>query len=163
MCARELATNSVLSRPAVRARFEELLLALRRVVRPPPSRTWPVGSAGMLDRRGSPTRPSGAGMDLESLQGMFGDPEALLGDLLTPESRRTSDQLTSLAVVVDAYADHIADGGRGRSWSAPTPSWPRPGTAAAPSGARARRRPARCSGSTSTRPRWTGGGPSSPA
>ncbi len=47
-------------------------------------------------------------MDLESLQGMFGDPEALLGDLLTPESRRTSDQLTSLAVVVDAYADHIA-------------------------------------------------------
>ena len=50
----------------------------------------------------------GAGMDLESIQGMFGDPEALLGDLLTPESRRTSDQLTSLAVVVDAYADHIA-------------------------------------------------------
>ncbi len=47
-------------------------------------------------------------MDLESLQGMFGDPEALLGDLLTPESRRTSDQLTALAVVVDAYADHIA-------------------------------------------------------
>jgi uncharacterized protein (DUF2342 family) len=50
----------------------------------------------------------GAGMDLEALQGMFGDPEALLGDLLSPESRRTSDQLTSLAVVVDAYADHIA-------------------------------------------------------
>ena len=48
-------------------------------------------------------------MDLESLQGMFGDPEALLGDLLTPESRRTSDQLTALAVVIDAYADHVAD------------------------------------------------------
>jgi uncharacterized protein (DUF2342 family) len=39
---------------------------------------------------------------------MFGDPEALLGDLLTPESRRSSDQLTAMAVVVDAYADHIA-------------------------------------------------------
>ena len=40
-------------------------------------------------------------MDLESLEGMFGDPEALLGELLT-RSRRTSDQLTSLAVVIDA-------------------------------------------------------------
>src|ERR1019366_1198959 len=48
------------------------------------------------------------GMDLESLQGMFGDPEALLGELLTPESRRSSDQLTALAIVIDAYADHIA-------------------------------------------------------
>ena len=48
-------------------------------------------------------------MDLESLQGMFGDPEALLGELLTPESRRSSDQLTALAVVIDAYADHVAN------------------------------------------------------
>jgi uncharacterized protein (DUF2342 family) len=40
---------------------------------------------------------------------MFGDPEALLGDLLTPESRRSSDQLTALAVVIDGYADHVAD------------------------------------------------------
>jgi uncharacterized protein (DUF2342 family) len=48
-------------------------------------------------------------MDLESLQGMFGDPEALLGELLTPESRRSSDQLTALAVIIDGYADHIAN------------------------------------------------------
>ena len=40
---------------------------------------------------------------------LFGDPEALLGDLLTPEFRRSSDQLTALAVVIDAYADHIAE------------------------------------------------------
>jgi uncharacterized protein (DUF2342 family) len=40
---------------------------------------------------------------------MFGDPEALLGDLLSPESRRSSDQLTALAVVVDGYADHVAN------------------------------------------------------
>jgi uncharacterized protein (DUF2342 family) len=39
---------------------------------------------------------------------MFGDPEALLGELLTPESRRSSDQLTALAVVIDGYADHVA-------------------------------------------------------
>ena len=63
---------------------------------------------GRLGALGSPGGLDGTGMDLESLQGMFGDPEALLGELLTPESRRSSDQLTSLAVVVDAYADHVA-------------------------------------------------------
>jgi uncharacterized protein (DUF2342 family) len=65
--------------------------------------------AGKLGGLAGPDGIGGvAGMDLESVQGMFGDPEALLGDLLTPESRRSSDQLTALAVVVDAYADHIA-------------------------------------------------------
>jgi uncharacterized protein (DUF2342 family) len=48
-------------------------------------------------------------MDLESLQGMFGDPEALLGELLTPETRRSSERLTAAAIVIDAYADHIAE------------------------------------------------------
>ena len=103
--ARELATNSVLTRPSVRSRFEELLLAMAES-----QAAAQEDIAGRL--RGitgdDPGAALGAGMDLESLQGMFGDPEALLGDLLTPETRRTSDQLTSLAVVVDAYADHIA-------------------------------------------------------
>jgi len=109
VCARELASNSVLTRPAVRARFEELLMALAES-----QAAAQQDLAGRLrgltggDSEGMPGM--GMGMDLESLQGMFGDPESLLGDLLTPESRRTSDQLTSLAVVVDAYADHIATG-----------------------------------------------------
>lgn len=92
VCARELASNSVLSRPSVRARFEELLLAMAES-----QAAAQQDLAGRL--RGMMTGDSsdpalGAGMDMESLQGMFGDPEALLGDLLTPESRRTSDQLT---------------------------------------------------------------------
>ncbi len=104
VCARELATNSVLTRPSVRARFEELLLAMAES-----SAAAQQDLAGRLRGLVDPADPdAAAGMDLESLQGMFGDPEALLGELLTPESRRTSDQLTSLAVVVDAYADHIA-------------------------------------------------------
>jgi len=104
--ARELASNSVLSRPAVRSRFEELLLALA-TSQAEAQQDLAGRLRGMMG--GDGTDPAlGAGMDLESLQGMFGDPEALLGDLLTPESRRSSDQLTSLAVVVDAYADHIA-------------------------------------------------------
>jgi uncharacterized protein (DUF2342 family) len=38
-----------------------------------------------------------------------GEGRHLLGDLLSPEARRSSDRLTALAVVIDAYADHIAD------------------------------------------------------
>jgi putative hydrolase len=106
VCARELASNSVLTRPAVRSRFEELLLALAGS-QAAAQQDLAGRLRGMMGGDGSDPA-IGGGMDLESLQGMFGDPEALLGDLLTPESRRTSDQLTSLAVVVDAYADHIA-------------------------------------------------------
>jgi putative hydrolase len=102
VCSRELASHAVLSRPGVRARMDELLEAL--------AASAAATQQGLAERLGGLGDPSsGTGMDLESLQGMFGDPEALLGDLLTPESRRTSDQLTALAVVIDAYADHVAD------------------------------------------------------
>jgi putative hydrolase len=105
VCARELASNTVLTRPSVRARMEELLMALAKssaaAQQDLAGRLGGLGSPGAIDAPG--------GMDLESLQGMFGDPEALLGELLTPESRRSSDQLTALAVVIDAYADHVAN------------------------------------------------------
>ena len=102
VCAREIATNSVLTRPVVRARMEELLHGY--------AESQAAAQQDLAGRLRGITGgdASGAGMDLEALQGMFGDPEALLGDLLTPETRRTSDRLTALAVVVDAYADHIA-------------------------------------------------------
>ena len=103
VCARELASNSVLTRPAIRSRMEELLMALARS-----SAAAQQDLTGRLGALGGPGGLEGGGMDLEALQGMFGDPEALLGELLTPESRRSSDQLTALAVVIDAYADHIA-------------------------------------------------------
>jgi putative hydrolase len=105
VCARELASNTVLTRPAVRARLEDLLTSL--------AESSASAQQTLADRLGGLSAPEGfeatPGMDLESLQGLFGDPEALLGELLTPESRRSSDQLTALAIVVDAYADHIAD------------------------------------------------------
>ena len=102
VCAREVASHAVLSRPEVRGRMEELLQAL--------AVSASTSQQGLADRLGGLGDPSGgSGMDLESIQNMFGDPEALLGDLLTPEFRRSSDQLTALAVVIDAYADHIAD------------------------------------------------------
>lgn len=105
VCARELASNTVLTRPAIRARLEELLASL--------AESSASAQQTLADRLGGLSAPEGfegaPGMDLESLEGFFGDPEALLGELLTPESRRSSDQLTALAVVIDAYADHIAD------------------------------------------------------
>ncbi len=101
VCARELASNTVLTRPGVRSRLEELLVELAEsTAAAQQNLTGRLGALGGGDE--------GGGMDLEALQGMFGDPEALLGELLTPESRRSSDQLTALAVVVDAYADHVA-------------------------------------------------------
>jgi putative hydrolase len=104
VCARELASNSVLTRPSVRGRMEELLVDLAAS-----AAAAQQDLTGRLGALGAPEGVDGPGMDLESLQGMFGDPEALLGDLLTPESRRSSDQLTALAVVIDGYADHVAN------------------------------------------------------
>jgi putative hydrolase len=105
VCARELASNAVLTRPAVRRRMLDLLTALAES-----SAAAQVDLAGRLEGLlGQGAIESGEHTDLESIQGMLGDPEALLGELLTPETRRSSDQLTSLAVVIDAYADHIAD------------------------------------------------------
>jgi putative hydrolase len=104
VCARELASNSVLTRPHVRTRMEELLFELAGS-----TATAQQNLTGRLGALGDPGGIGGEGTDLESLQGMFNDPEALLGDLLTPESRHSSDQLTALAVVIDGYADHVAD------------------------------------------------------
>jgi putative hydrolase len=104
VCARELASNSVLTRPGIRSRMGSLLTAFAES-----SAQAQQDLAGKLGGLAGPEGIGGmAGMDLESIQGMFGDPEALLGDLLTPESRQSSDQLTAMAVVIDAYADHIA-------------------------------------------------------
>lgn len=104
VCARELAAHSVLARPAIRARIAELLADLAES-----TTAAQQNLAGRLGTLGSPDVLEGTGMDLESLQGLFGDPESLLGELLTPESRRSSERLTAVAVVVDAYADHVAD------------------------------------------------------
>jgi putative hydrolase len=104
VCARELASNSVLTRPHVRTRMEELLFELAAS-----AATAQQNLTGRLGALGGPGGIGGEGTDLESLQGMFNDPEALLGDLLTPESGHSSDQLTALALVIDGYADHVAD------------------------------------------------------
>lgn len=104
VCARELASNAVLTRPSVRGRMEQLLTALAEsAAATQENLAGRLGTLGVPDGLGG-----GSGMDLESLQGMLGDPEALLGELLSPETRRTSDQLTAVVIVIDAYADRAA-------------------------------------------------------
>ncbi|HEX4245269.1 MAG TPA: zinc-dependent metalloprotease [Acidimicrobiales bacterium] len=98
VCARELASHTVLSRPSVRGRLDELVHEV--------AESAAAAQGGLSDQLQS---LGDGGMDIESLQSLFGDPDALLGGLLTPEARHSSDQLTSLAVVIDAYADHMAD------------------------------------------------------
>jgi putative hydrolase len=98
VCARELASHTVLSRPSVRGRLDELV---REV-----AESATAAQRGLSEQLQSLGE---GGMDMEALQSLFGDPDALLGGLLTPEARHSSDQLTSLAVVIDAYADHVAE------------------------------------------------------
>ncbi|MHB8428922.1 MAG: zinc-dependent metalloprotease [Acidimicrobiales bacterium] len=102
ICAHQLAVNTVLTRPALRERLAELLVEIAGS-----AAAAQQGLASRLGGLGLAGDP-GSGFDLEQLQGMLGDPEELLSGLLTPEAQRTSDQLTSLVVVIDAYADHIA-------------------------------------------------------
>jgi len=98
VCARELASHTVLSRPSVRGRLDELTHEV--------AESATAAQGGLSEQLQSLGE---GGMDMESLQSLFGDPDALLGGLLTPEARHSSDQLTSLAVVIDAYADHVAE------------------------------------------------------
>jgi putative hydrolase len=98
VCARELASHTVLSRPSVRGRLDELLHEV--------AESATAAQGGLSEQLQSLGE---GGMDMEALQSMFGDPDALLGGLLTPEAKHSSDQLTSLAVVIDAYADHVAE------------------------------------------------------
>ncbi|HEX4217454.1 MAG TPA: zinc-dependent metalloprotease [Acidimicrobiales bacterium] len=98
VCARELASHTVLSRPSVRGRLDELVHEV--------AASAAAAQGGLSEQLQSLGE---GGMDMEALQSLFGDPDALLGGLLTPEARHSSDQLTSLAVVIDAYADHVAE------------------------------------------------------
>ncbi|MDA8343770.1 MAG: zinc-dependent metalloprotease [Actinomycetota bacterium] len=98
VCARELAANSVVGRPHVHARLTGLLTELAGVAA--------ATQQGLMDRLGG---PMGGMADPEAISNLFSDPDALLADLLLPDARRPSEQLTALAIVIDAYADRIAD------------------------------------------------------
>jgi putative hydrolase len=96
VCVSELTHHAILSRPEIRARFEELL------------RGYAGGfqqDAGALESRLSDIDPSNP----NSLQEALGDPAALLGEMQTPEQRSLLSQLEALTAAMEGYVDHVMD------------------------------------------------------
>ena len=90
----ELTHHTVMTREAVRARFDEMVGEYVSGFQPDPS---------TLEDRLAGVDPS----DMEALQSAFGDPEALLGAMQTPAQRVTADRLAAAGAALIGYVDHI--------------------------------------------------------
>lgn len=90
----ELTHHTVMTREPVRARFDELVSNYVSGFEPDPS---------TLEDRLSGVDPS----DMEALQSAFGDPEALLGAMQTPQQRVTAERLAAAAAALIGYVDHV--------------------------------------------------------
>ena len=90
----ELTQHTVMSRPAVRERFAELLTSYVSGFVPDPS---------TLEDRLVGVDPS----DMEGLQAALGDPEALLGAMQTPAQREVAARLGAIGAALSGYVDHI--------------------------------------------------------
>jgi putative hydrolase len=107
VCLREVTSHAVLSRPHVADRMRELLV---KVVHGMTEET-----AGLVDRL--------QGIDLsqpEALQGLIGDPTALMSLEPSPARRRAADELQAVVAALLGYVEHVLDlaatrllGGRG--------------------------------------------------
>jgi putative hydrolase len=99
LAVRDIATHSVLSRPHVRARLEELLVEQARGIEANPAD---------LEARLGEISPSELG-DLSAMARLFGDPTAL-GELVdTPELRRIRAELRALATTIVGYVEWVTD------------------------------------------------------
>ena len=96
---RELAGRTVLSSPAVADRIHELLgVAMRDAL---------GAQSSLLEKLTS-------GADPEMLATLMGDPEALMGDLATPQGLESAARLTAVTTALGAYLDHLAGTVAGR-------------------------------------------------
>jgi len=96
VCISELAHHSVLQRPHVRARVQELLDEFVRGFRVDPSA---LGSQLEQLDLGDPS----------SFPQLFSNPEALLGAVTTPGQRDVEAQLAAVVCAIEGYVDHIVD------------------------------------------------------
>ena len=96
VCLRDMTINAVLCRPHVADRIRGLLTELVQ------------GMAGDTD--GLADRLQGLDpSDPDSLQRLFGDPEAFLGGEVQPQRQRVSDELTAVTTALLGYVEHILD------------------------------------------------------
>jgi putative hydrolase len=96
VCLRELTMHAVVTRPGVRDSLNLLLADAAAHAA--------ASQRSMVERLGD-----GLG-DPATLEGVLGDPEALLADLISPEQRNISNALTALTTAIGAYVDHITGG-----------------------------------------------------
>ncbi len=96
VCLHEVAHHAVLSRPHVRSRLDELMLAY--------AGSFLADTSSLEARLGSfdPT-------DMASLQETFSNPEVLLGELESPAQRELMVPLQALLSAVVGYVDHVMD------------------------------------------------------
>jgi putative hydrolase len=93
VCLRELTMHAVMTRPAVRSSLTRLL---------------GDAAAHAAATQRSVVERLGDGLgDPAALEGVLGDPEALLADLISPEQRNISNALTAVTTALGAYVDHV--------------------------------------------------------
>ncbi len=99
VCLHEIATHAVLGLPHVRDRIERSLQEYLS--------GFETDTGGLERRLGEIELddPSGLG----GLQSIFGDPEALLGAIQTPDQQRLLPAFEALITVVVGYVDHVMD------------------------------------------------------
>lgn len=99
LCLHEITHHAVLGVPHVREALERQLREYAAGFRPDASAlTDKLGEVDMSD-------PS----SLEQLQGVLGDPEAVLGAIQTDEQRAMLPRLEALVAVIVGFVDHVMD------------------------------------------------------
>jgi putative hydrolase len=96
VCLRELTMHAVMTRPGVRSSLLHLLGDAAAHAA--------ASQRSMVERLGD-----GLG-DPAALEGVLNDPESLLADLVSPEQRHISNNLTALTTSIGAYVDHVTAG-----------------------------------------------------
>jgi len=96
VCLRDLTFNAVLARPHVSDRLRGLLTEAVQAM---------AGDTDALADRLQGLDPS----DPDSLQRLFGDPDAFLGADLPPERQRGSEELVAVTTSLLGYVEHVLD------------------------------------------------------
>ena len=96
----ELTLHTIISVPHVAAEIERLVRSHVAAFRPDPN--------AIMDKLSS-IESSDPMQIMQSLQGVLGDPEVLLGAMRSPEQDRLQPHLDAVLSLVVGWADHIAD------------------------------------------------------
>lgn len=100
LCMHEIAHHAVLAVPHVRTALERGLQEYAAGFRP---------DAGALAERLGTVDMSNPESSMAELQGLFGDPEVVLGAIQTDAQRALLPRLEALVAMIEGYVDHVMD------------------------------------------------------